>query len=309
MDSITSGGSGAGNGTVRCTRRPHTERAHRHDDIGGQTFTVNRPGGSTSAYPFRAELSCRGRILQFAFRRGELRWRPARPTADHLVRRRGCRCGPVRRRAANTATARSATVTITRLRRDQRSTALSPCPDGDAPALAAAPPPSWTANSTVSWLTVRGSASGQGDGSVDYVVAPKQRPGLPPGPPRNQRSAGAGDAVRRGLCMSLQESSASFSPSGGSGTIVVRASSAQCTWTAASDSSWITIRIGHQRHRQRDGRVRRGRDVSVAAHRHGARSRNTLRRDPVSGLHLLGLAHELFRGVGGWNDQHHRHHR
>ena len=118
----------------------------------------------------------------------------------------------------------------------------------------------WTANSTVSWLTLRGSASGQGDGSVDYVAAPNNDPNARQGrleinDQQAQVTQSAGDCE-----VSLQESSASFSPSGGSGTIVVRASSGQCTWTAASDSSWITIRIGRRRHGQRDGRVRCGRD-------------------------------------------------
>jgi hypothetical protein len=44
--------------------------------------------------------------------------------------------------------------------------------------------------------------------------------------------------------VTLAESSASFTPAGGSGRVDVRASSAMCAWTAVSDSPWIQIRSG-----------------------------------------------------------------
>jgi hypothetical protein len=102
----------------------------------------------------------------------------------------------------------------------------------------------WTANSTASWLTINGTASGQGDGNVEYVAAANGDPTSRRGvielndQRANITQAGA-DCV-----MQLADPSESFTPAGGSGTIGVRASSGMCTWTAVSDSSWITIRSG-----------------------------------------------------------------
>jgi Putative binding domain, N-terminal/Viral BACON domain len=102
----------------------------------------------------------------------------------------------------------------------------------------------WTANSTASWLTISGTASGQGDGTVEYVAAANSDPASRRGvielnDQRANITQAAADCV-----MQLADPSESFTPAGGSGTIGVRASSGICTWTAVSDSSWITIRSG-----------------------------------------------------------------
>jgi hypothetical protein len=102
----------------------------------------------------------------------------------------------------------------------------------------------WTANSTAPWLTISGAAVGQGDGRVDYVAAQNSDPTSRRGviELNDQRATvtqAAADCV-----MQLTESSASFTPAGGSGTVGVRPTSAMCTWTASSDSNWITIRSG-----------------------------------------------------------------
>jgi hypothetical protein len=48
-----------------------------------------------------------------------------------------------------------------------------------------------------------------------------------------------------GQCIiTLAETSANFSPTGGSGRVDVRASSALCTWNVSADQPWITIRSG-----------------------------------------------------------------
>jgi hypothetical protein len=102
----------------------------------------------------------------------------------------------------------------------------------------------WTANSSAPWLTISGAASGQGDGRVDYVAAQNSDPTTRRGvielnDQRANVTQGAADCV-----MQLTESSASFTPAGGSGTVGVRPSSGMCTWTASSDSNWITVRSG-----------------------------------------------------------------
>ena len=102
----------------------------------------------------------------------------------------------------------------------------------------------WTANSTASWLTISGTASGQGDGNVEYVAAANSDPTSRRGVIElNDQRANVTQAAAD-CAMQLADPSESFTPAGGSGTIVVRASSGMCTWTAVSDSSWITIRSG-----------------------------------------------------------------
>ena len=102
----------------------------------------------------------------------------------------------------------------------------------------------WTTTTTAGWLSIKGEASGQGDGSVEYVAAPNPDPTTRKASieVNNQRAdvtQAAGQCV-----MQLRDSSASFSNAGGSGTIGVQASSSQCAWTAQSDSSWLVIRSG-----------------------------------------------------------------
>jgi len=102
----------------------------------------------------------------------------------------------------------------------------------------------WTASSNAAWLTVSGPASGQGDGAIEYAVSTNTdattRRGLIE---LNDQKANITQAAAA-CTMTLGDTSESFSPAGGSGTVVVQASSSTCPWTAASDSSWITIRSG-----------------------------------------------------------------
>ena len=102
----------------------------------------------------------------------------------------------------------------------------------------------WAASTTAGWLTIRGSASGQGDGAVEYVVAANPDPSTRTGSiDLNNQRAQVTQAA--GQCtMQLRDTSASFTNAGGTGTIGVTASSAQCQWTAVPDSPWITVRGG-----------------------------------------------------------------
>jgi hypothetical protein len=102
----------------------------------------------------------------------------------------------------------------------------------------------WTANPTASWLSIRGSASGQGDGALQYVAAANPDP-LPRQAAIEVNDQRASVTQAAGECaITLGSSSASFEPAGGTGTIEVRASSGQCPWTAVSDASWVSIRSG-----------------------------------------------------------------
>jgi Putative binding domain, N-terminal len=102
----------------------------------------------------------------------------------------------------------------------------------------------WTASSNAAWLTIRGTSSGQGDGSVDYVASANADPATRRAVIElNDQRANVTQAAAD-CALQLADPSESFSPAGGSGTIGVQASSAMCPWTAVSDSSWIVVRSG-----------------------------------------------------------------
>lgn len=100
----------------------------------------------------------------------------------------------------------------------------------------------WSAASEASWLTIQGSPGGQGDGTVEYVVSTNSDPVTRRGTiaVNDQHPAisqAAADCVIR-----LRAPAASFPVAGGSGSVDVEASSALCSWTAASEAAWIVIR-------------------------------------------------------------------
>ena len=102
----------------------------------------------------------------------------------------------------------------------------------------------WSAASEVGWLSISGSNSGQGDGSIEYRVAANGDPAVRRGAVAlNDKRAEVTQAA--GTCIiQLRQSSASFPQAGGAGSIDVVASSQLCTWTAVADAEWIAITSG-----------------------------------------------------------------
>ena len=98
----------------------------------------------------------------------------------------------------------------------------------------------WTAISNDSWLTVTSGAIGNGNGSVTFSVVSN---------PFNARS---GSLTIAGHTLSVQQAACTYaitpttygaSPGGGATTVTVSAVNG-CTWTAASNNSWISITSG-----------------------------------------------------------------
>lgn len=108
----------------------------------------------------------------------------------------------------------------------------------------------WTATSNASWITITQGASGTGNGSVSFTVA------------SNSGGARSGTLTIAGQTFTVNQAAApppppppppcsySIAPTsqsvdypGGSGTVAVTTGSS-CTWTAASNASWITITSG-----------------------------------------------------------------
>ncbi len=99
----------------------------------------------------------------------------------------------------------------------------------------------WSAQPDAAWLSITGSSSGQGNGSVQFRAAVNVDPVVRTGAimVNGQRAQVTQDA---GVChFEIGNASASVPQTGAAGTVDVRASSQLCTWTATSDANWITI--------------------------------------------------------------------
>ena len=102
----------------------------------------------------------------------------------------------------------------------------------------------WTAEASDAWLSITAGRSGQGNGTVEFAVAPNNDPVARTGVimlngSRAQVAQGASECR-----YTLAASSASFGQGGGTGGVDVAASSPLCTWTAASNTEWISVTSG-----------------------------------------------------------------
>jgi hypothetical protein len=102
---------------------------------------------------------------------------------------------------------------------------------------------SWTATSNTSWVTVTSGSSGTGSGSVNYSVsantATTQRTGT-------LTIAGQTFTItQQGIscAFTISPASNSFNSSEGTGSVNVTAQSG-CSWTATSNTSWVTVTSG-----------------------------------------------------------------
>jgi len=101
----------------------------------------------------------------------------------------------------------------------------------------------WTANNTNSWINITGGGSGTGNGTVSFSV-----------------TANSSGAMRSGIVLiggqsytitqssaacayTLSATTVSYPSTGGSGSVNVTAGSS-CAWTASTTNSWITITAG-----------------------------------------------------------------
>jgi Viral BACON domain/Putative binding domain, N-terminal len=102
----------------------------------------------------------------------------------------------------------------------------------------------WTALSETSWLSIKGIASGQGDGAIEYTVASNADPVTRRGTIAVNDQHPAISQAAAECTIRLSAASASFALTGGTGSVDVQPSSAMCTWTASSEASWIVVNSG-----------------------------------------------------------------
>lgn len=99
----------------------------------------------------------------------------------------------------------------------------------------------WTAASNVSWITVN-TNSGTGNGTITFTVQANT------GPARTGVITVGGLAFTvnqaSGCTYTLSATNLNVNAAGGTGSITVNTSQQGCTWTAVSNSPWITITSG-----------------------------------------------------------------
>jgi len=101
----------------------------------------------------------------------------------------------------------------------------------------------WTAASTASWITISSGASGSGNGTVSYSVAANPSASSRTGTLTIAGQAFTVNQAAATCSYAIAPASASAPAAGGMGSVTVTAASG-CTWTAASNASWITITSG-----------------------------------------------------------------
>ena len=162
--------------------------------------------------------------------------------------------------AANTGAARSGTVTIAS--RTFTVTQAAPAPTctyqlnppsaslsalGGTGSISVTAPAgcAWTATKSAAWLAFTTEASGNGNGSVGFLVLPNI------GAARSDTIAIGGQAFTVNQQAALPSCTYTLNPTGatvpaagGSGSFTVTASGSNCSWTANSAAQWITITSG-----------------------------------------------------------------
>ena len=162
--------------------------------------------------------------------------------------------------AANASAARAGTLTIAGLTFTVNQAGGS-CSYSFTPASASAAAPAgsfmvqvtttpgcaWTGVSNASWLTIASGASGSGSGTLKYAVtantAATSRSGAITIPGSGTAAGAVFNVTQAGVApaFTLNPSSVSVAAAASSGAVTLTASSSIASWTASSNSSWITI--------------------------------------------------------------------
>jgi hypothetical protein len=261
---ITSGGSGSGNGTVSYTVDPNTAAGSRTGTItaAGMVFTVTQ-AGATCAYslsPTSGDFTSTGGSgsVNIASAAG-CTW-TARSNASWIIITSGASGsgnGVVGYYvAANNASApRSGTITIAgqdfTVNQSGATCAYSITPasksftaTGGNGSISVTSPTgcSWAATTADAWITITSGGSGAGSGTVTYSVsanpATASRTGTITVGGQTFTVYQAGAPCTYNVSAT---SSTSYTYSGGSGTISVTTGEGSCTWGATSSVPWITI--------------------------------------------------------------------
>ena len=259
--SITSGSTGTGNGSVGYSVAANTGVGRNGSmTIAGQTFTVSQAaaGCSYSILPTSQSFTASAGTGSVSVTAGAGCTWTATSNATWITITSGSSGtgnGTVNYSvAANTGIARNGTMTIagqtfTVSQAQGCSYSISPTSQSftasagiGSVTVTAGTGCTWTATSNDGWITITSGSSGTGNGTVGYSVAANS------GAARNGTMTIAGQTftvsqAAAGCSYSISPTSASFSSSGGTGSVSVTGDTG-CSWTATSNATWITITSG-----------------------------------------------------------------
>ena len=265
---VTSGGTGSGNGTVNFTVAGNSASAREaHINVAGQTFTVTQAAPTVCAYSLnptsRSFGAAGGTGTISVSTSGGCDW-TASPTESWVTidsGGNGSGNGTVNFRVAtNTGAARGADVTIAgqtfaisqaagapvcTYSIDPTSRAFAAGGGSGTISVSAPGGCNWSAGSDQSWLTIAGSGNGSGNGTVNFNV------GSNGGGAREAHVTIAGQvftvtqAAAAPVCSySINPIGQSIAASGATGSSIAVMAPNGCAWTAQSHANWLTITSG-----------------------------------------------------------------
>jgi hypothetical protein len=99
----------------------------------------------------------------------------------------------------------------------------------------------WTATDSEDWITITSGANGTGIGTVNYTVASNTSPNERTGQINVQGEVHTITQSGVPCTLNVSPAGAAFQVSGGTGTVGV---TANCSWTAVSNASWLAVTSG-----------------------------------------------------------------
>ena len=262
---ITSGASGAGNGSVAYSVAANSTANQRSGSltIAGQTFTVTQSGGcSYSISPSATSVSANASTGSVTVTTTSGCGWSASSSASWITITSGASgsgSGTVGYSvAANTGTnQRTGTVTIAGRTFTVTQDAPVPCTFTISPTstsigsalvngtitVTAGSGCAWTAASNVSWITITAGASGTGNGQVSYRVAANASTSARTGTITAGGQTFTVTQAGQTCTYALSPVTTSISSDATTGTLSVD-TLAGCAWTATASASWITITSG-----------------------------------------------------------------
>ncbi|MEW6209454.1 MAG: BACON domain-containing carbohydrate-binding protein [Acidobacteriota bacterium] len=260
--SITSGASGAGNGTVSYSFNGNTGAARSGSiTVAGQTFTLNQAACTYTISPTSQTFSASGGTGNITVTPNVATCQWTATSNDSWITITAGASGagngsvsfsvstnPLTTSRTGTMTIAGQTFTVTQSG-NSCSYSLSPTSSGFPASgdngtvnVTAGAGCAWTAASNVAWITITSGATGSGNGAVNYTVEAN--------PTTSSRQgtitiAGQTHTVTQApnCNYTLTPTSQNFISAGGTGQISVE-TAAECTWIANPSDSWITITAG-----------------------------------------------------------------
>ncbi len=255
-----SGGSGAGTGTVTVAvaSNPGSVGRLTNVTIGGRTLVINQAGRlcSYSLAPTAVTVGPEGVTGSFAVTASDgCGWTPTTAAPWISVSGAGTGNGTVTYTVQPNASGAQRSANIQVGNRTFAITQAGACDYSISPTdvtlgetagsgtvnVTTGAGCSWTAASTVSWITITAGSSGTGGGSVSYAVAAN-----PAGTPRTGTLNIAGDVftvVQSSCDYAVTPGTVNEGATGGTNYALVR-TGASCSWNASTSASWITFTGG-----------------------------------------------------------------